>query len=291
MARNGGGRRNRRRNNQRRSNTFNISTRSIIAISLCILFAAWGVAFTVLSSQHKHKGQADVNSENKSHVQHKGQADVNSENESHVQHKRQTGVNSENQSLVLDSPATTGGNKSGHRDGNTGNEYLIDSDSADKSRPRDISFGNMSLAYRWSARGERIKRCKYCDACQLKLLKAARLREPVENKKFARFSLLYTKKEEKARETRFAAHQSLLEREQSFIATNSNINCGFVTGTNASSSGFDVDEADSTFMRMCHICILSCIFGNSDRLRSPIGNMLLKVKFQTVDSLGFGGLC
>lgn len=112
----------------------------------------------------------------------------------------------------------------------------------------------------------------------MKFLNAsALLVEPIESRKFARFSLQYTDKEEKPSEDekwepRFAGHQSLQEREESFIARDQKINCGFVKGPEESSStGFDLAEDDAKYISSCHIAVMSCIFGNSDRLRSPIG--------------------
>ncbi|GER27491.1 hypothetical protein STAS_03204 [Striga asiatica] len=73
-------------------------------------------------------------------------------------------------------------------------------------------------------------------------------------------------------EPKFAGHQSLGEREESFIARDQKINCGFVKGpTGSQSTGFDLAEDDAKYISSCHIAVMSCIFGNSDRLRSPIG--------------------
>jgi len=112
----------------------------------------------------------------------------------------------------------------------------------------------------------------------MKLLNStAQLVEPFENKKFARFSLSYTEKEATPDgvdhwEPRFAGHQSLREREDSFMARDQQINCGFVKGPEGySSTGFDLAEDDSRYISKCHIAVVSCIFGNSDRLRSPFG--------------------
>lgn len=105
----------------------------------------------------------------------------------------------------------------------------------------------------------------------------AQLVEPLESRKFARFSLQYTGVEEKPNrevpwEPKFAGHQSLKEREESYIAHNQKINCGFVKGPKGSPhTGFDLSEDDSKYISSCHIAVSSCIFGNSDRLRSPMG--------------------
>lgn len=104
--------------------------------------------------------------------------------------------------------------------------------------------------------------------------------EPFESRKFARFSLQYVETEEKPEgeeqwEPTFAGHQSLQDREESFIARDQKINCGFVKGSEGSSStGFDLAEDDANYISRCHIAVISCIFGNSDRLRSPANKMV-----------------
>lgn len=106
---------------------------------------------------------------------------------------------------------------------------------------------------------------------------SAMLIEPLESRKFARFSLQYTEVEDKPEadeqwEPRFAGHQSLQEREISFLAHDQNIKCGFVKGPKGSpSTGFDLAEDDTNYITRCHIAVISCIFGNSDHLRIPYG--------------------
>ena len=62
-------------------------------------------------------------------------------------------------------------------------------------------------------------------SCEMKLLNStAQLVEPLESRKFARFSLSYTEREEKPDgvdnwEPRFAGHQSLREREDHVSCT------------------------------------------------------------------------
>lgn len=113
-------------------------------------------------------------------------------------------------------------------------------------------------------------------SCEMKFLDStALLVEPLENKKFSRFSLQFTKIEEKSSrekvwEPRFAGHQSPQEREQSYHAHDQKINCGFIKGpSSAPSTGFDLAEDDMKYMSSCHIAVSSCIFGNSDHLRTP----------------------
>ena len=85
---------------------------------------------------------------------------------------------------------------------------------------------------------------------------------------------------------RFAGHQSLEERESSFLARDQQINCGFVKGPEGSqSTGFDLTEDDANYISRCHIAVISCIFGNSDRLRTPATKtvmLLLYLLFQFV---------
>ena len=110
----------------------------------------------------------------------------------------------------------------------------------------------------------------------MKLLNSTtQLVEPLESRKFARFNLQYTETEEKPQGVeewvpRFAGHQSLEERGNSFFARDQKINCGFVKGPQGSpSTGFDLAEDDASYISRCHIAVISCIFGNSDRLRTP----------------------
>ncbi|KAK6116631.1 hypothetical protein DH2020_049630 [Rehmannia glutinosa] len=133
------------------------------------------------------------------------------------------------------------------------------------------------------------KRRKFSGSCEMKILNSsALLVEPLESRKFARFSLQYTETEEKPIEDekwepRFAGHQSLIEREESFIARDQKINCGFVKGPKGSqSTGFDLAEDDAKYISSCHIAVMSCIFGNSDRLRSPIGKTVSRMSRKNV---------
>ncbi|XP_031098496.1 uncharacterized protein LOC116002489 [Ipomoea triloba] len=126
-------------------------------------------------------------------------------------------------------------------------------------------------------------------SCEMKLLNSsALLVEPLESRKFARFSLQYTEREDKTVgdetwEPRFAGHQSMQEREESFLAHNQKINCGFVKGPEgAPSTGFDLAEDDAKYISSCHIAVISCIFGNSDRLRMPAGKMISRTSRKNV---------
>nr|XP_011458403.1 PREDICTED: uncharacterized protein LOC101312505 isoform X2 [Fragaria vesca subsp. vesca] len=155
-------------------------------------------------------------------------------------------------------------------------------------------------------------------SCEMKFLNStAQLIEPLESRKFARFSLQYTEIEDKPEgqeqwKPRFAGHQNLQERESSFLARDQKINCGFVKGRKGSpSTGFDLAEDDTNYISRCHIAVISCIFGNSDRLRTPYGKTVsrfsrknvcfvmfmdkvtlrtLSSEGQTLDRMGFIGL-
>ncbi|KAL8485992.1 hypothetical protein ACS0TY_028050 [Phlomoides rotata] len=131
------------------------------------------------------------------------------------------------------------------------------------------------------------KRRKFSGSCEMKFANSsAILVEPLESRKLARFSLQYTEREEaedEKWEPRFAGHQSLKEREESFIARDQKINCGFVKGPKGSpSTGFDLAEDDARYISTCHIAVMSCIFGNSDRLRSPIGKTVSRFSKKNV---------
>ncbi|KAL0432148.1 UNVERIFIED_CONTAM: hypothetical protein Slati_2549100 [Sesamum latifolium] len=130
---------------------------------------------------------------------------------------------------------------------------------------------------------------KFSGTCEMKILNStALLVEPLESRKFARFSLQYTEKEEKPIqdekwEPRFAGHQLLTGREESFIAQDQKINCGFVKGpTGWPSTGFDLAEDDAKYISSCHIAVISCIFGNSDRLRSPMWKTVSRLSRKNV---------
>ncbi|CAK9155488.1 unnamed protein product [Ilex paraguariensis] len=135
-----------------------------------------------------------------------------------------------------------------------------------------------STSERHSVSKKKSKRRKFSGSCEMKFLNStAKLVEPLESRKFARFSLQYTNIQgrpvgQEQWEPRFAGHQSLKEREESFIAHDQKINCGFVKGPKGSqSTGFDLAEDDAKYISTCHIAVISCIFGNSDRLRTPMG--------------------
>lgn len=134
------------------------------------------------------------------------------------------------------------------------------------------------------------KRRKFSgSSCEMKLLNStSQLVEPLESRKFARFSLKYVEVEEIPEgeehwEPRFAGHQSLQERKKSFLVNDKIINCGFVNGPKGlPSTGFDLAEDDARYISNCHIAVSSCIFGNSDRLRSPTSKMVTRVSRKNV---------
>lgn len=142
----------------------------------------------------------------------------------------------------------------------------------DSSRKASIDKRKTSLM-------RRTKRRKHASAsCEPRFLNStSQLAEPEENPKFAKFSLQYVEREEKPDgvddwEPRFAGHQSLDEREASFYARDQKLKCGFIKGPEGSpSTGFDLSEEDAEFLNTCHIAVSSCIFGNSDNLRTPTG--------------------
>lgn len=132
------------------------------------------------------------------------------------------------------------------------------------------------------------KRKKSGLTCEMKFLNStAQLVEPVKNEKFASFSLKYVEVEEKPVgsdfwEPRFAGHQSLQEREDSYVAQDQQLTCAFVKGPNGTSTGFDISEDDRKYMSKCRIAVSSCIFGNSDRLRTPFGKTITSLSKKTV---------
>ncbi|VVB08633.1 unnamed protein product [Arabis nemorensis] len=118
-------------------------------------------------------------------------------------------------------------------------------------------------------------------SCEMKLLNSSQqILEPLNTQKFARPSLQYIQMEDKPDgeeqwEPKFAGHQSLEEREDSFLVQDKKIHCGFVKAPQGlPSTGFDLTEDDAKYISRCHIAVISCIFGNSDRLRHPASKMV-----------------
>ncbi|KAG9444114.1 hypothetical protein H6P81_015454 [Aristolochia fimbriata] len=148
----------------------------------------------------------------------------------------------------------------------------------------DIESSKKSSSDKKSDSRRRGKKRKYSSSsCEMKFLNStAQLVEPLQSRKFTRFSLQYAETEDHSPgvenwEPRFGGHQSLQEREESFYARDQKINCGFVKGPKESpSTGFDLAEDDIKFMHSCHIAVSSCIFGSSDNLRSPTNKMVTR---------------
>ncbi|KAF5735397.1 hypothetical protein HS088_TW15G00899 [Tripterygium wilfordii] len=182
-----------------------------------------------------------------------------------------------------------------------------DSITADANSIHVSAIDNHSTSKSGSEPKRKPKRRKFSGPCGMKFLNStAQLVEPFESRKFARFSLQYKKMEKKPQgpdqwEPRFAGHQSLQEREESFLVNDKSINCGFIRSPEGSqSTGFDLSEDDANYISRCHIAVISCIFGNSDRLRSPTGKTVTRlsrknvcfvifvdeITFQTVSSEG-----
>ncbi|KAM6544468.1 hypothetical protein CsatB_008915 [Cannabis sativa] len=158
-----------------------------------------------------------------------------------------------------------------------------------KSRGFSVSDGQSSKRSRSDLKRKGKRRKFSGSSCEIKFANStAHLIEPLESRKFARFSLHYTEFEDKPDglehwEPKFAGHQSLQEREDSFLARDQKINCGFVKGPKGSSStGFDLAEDDANYMSRCHIAVSSCIFGNSDRLRTPTGKAVTRLSRKNV---------
>ncbi|XP_047091711.1 probable hexosyltransferase MUCI70 [Lolium rigidum] len=132
------------------------------------------------------------------------------------------------------------------------------------------------------------KRKKSGSTCEMRFLNStAQLVEPPKNEKFASFNLDYVEVEEKPVgseywEPRFGGHQSLQEREESYVAQDQKLTCAFVKGPNGTSTGFDISEDDRKYMSKCRIAVSSCIFGNSDRLRTPFGKTITSLSKKTV---------
>ncbi|BBN00254.1 protein MpEMB2756 [Marchantia polymorpha subsp. ruderalis] len=114
--------------------------------------------------------------------------------------------------------------------------------------------------------------------CEISFLNTTKgLREPTDSSRFESFSLKYWEMEEKPEddslwEPRFAGHQTLLEREDSFVAKDQTLHCGFVKAPDGyRGTGFEISKDDMDYLQTCHIAVSSCIFGNYDHIRNPSG--------------------
>ncbi|KAF8112888.1 hypothetical protein N665_0059s0026 [Sinapis alba] len=132
-------------------------------------------------------------------------------------------------------------------------------------------------------------RARRSSACEMKLLNSSQpIVEPLNTRKSARFPLQYLESEDKPDGEeqwvpRFAGHQSLQEREDSFLAQDKKIHCGFVKAPKGSpTTGFDLTEDDTNYISRCHIAVISCIFGNSDRLRPPANKLISRLSRKNV---------
>uniref|UniRef100_J3N6N0 TOD1/MUCI70 glycosyltransferase-like domain-containing protein n=1 Tax=Oryza brachyantha TaxID=4533 RepID=J3N6N0_ORYBR len=157
------------------------------------------------------------------------------------------------------------------------------SDAADVNQKKVSGTGDKKHASK-----KKSKRKKPGSTCEMRFLNStAQLVEPAKNDKFASFNLEYVGVEEKPLgsefwEPRFAGHQSLQEREESYLAHDQQLKCAFVKGPNGTSTGFDISEENRKYMSKCHIAVSSCIFGNSDRLRTPFGKTITSLSKKTV---------
>ncbi|KAJ9167142.1 hypothetical protein P3X46_021813 [Hevea brasiliensis] len=162
-------------------------------------------------------------------------------------------------------------------------------DNVDTKSQHVRTSGSQSITKSKSDSKRKARRRKFSGSCEMKFLNStSQLVEPFESHKFSRFSLQYVEVEERPNveeqwEPRFAGHQSFQEREESFLVHDQKINCGFVKGPEGSpSTGFDLAEDDANYISRCHIAVISCIFGNSDRLRSPASKMVSRLSKKNV---------
>ncbi|KAK1422167.1 hypothetical protein QVD17_25099 [Tagetes erecta] len=202
------------------------------------------------------------------------------------------GLGNDQHSVVKESPSVDGDTDVPIDETNHGSS--VDDLDSDKLKTNDshvdvIDSSRRAISERRIASKKRTKRRKYSGACEMKILNSTmKLVEPPENQKFSRFSLKYTALEENNNNLepwnpRFAGHQNLEQREQSFIAHDQTLNCGFVKSPKGyPSTGFDLDEEDESYISSCHIAVISCIFGNSDRIRSPMGKTVSRISRKNV---------
>ncbi|KAI7739425.1 hypothetical protein M8C21_010768 [Ambrosia artemisiifolia] len=211
------------------------------------------------------------------------------------------GLGNDQHSVVKVSQSADGGGNSGKDDidvpvDETNHAVSVDDLDSDKLKTNashiseiDENSSRRTISERTIASKKRPKRRKYSGACEMKIANLTmKLVEPSDNQKFTRFSLKYTELEENTNKLeqwspRFAGHQSLEQRKRSFIAHDQTLHCGFVKSPKGyPSTGFDLDDEDETYISSCHIAVVSCIFGNSDRLRSPMGKTVSRISRKNV---------
>ncbi|KAH7276891.1 hypothetical protein KP509_39G025600 [Ceratopteris richardii] len=116
--------------------------------------------------------------------------------------------------------------------------------------------------------------------CEIKFLETTEgLAVPETSSQFENFSLSYVEMEYPQGlagwEPRFAGHQTLAQRNQSFKAEDQTVHCGFVQAAGQfKTTGFDLSDEDIQYLHTCRIGVSSCIFGGSDNIRSPRNRML-----------------
>lgn len=121
------------------------------------------------------------------------------------------------------------------------------------------------------------RRRRHSVACEIAFRSTTSgLQEPTETSSFESFPLNYIQNEQKPEgdldwTPKFAGHQSLMKREETFLARNQTLQCGFVKGPeDLPGTGFELSEDDQAYLQSCHTAVSSCIFGNYDRLHNPV---------------------
>eukprot|EP00850_Spirogloea_muscicola_P019207 SM000186S04125 [mRNA] locus=s186:6288:10670:- [translate_table: standard] len=107
---------------------------------------------------------------------------------------------------------------------------------------------------------------------------AAAMVPPSFSPKFQQFSLSYVERDDRPPadasasqlwQPRFNGHQSLAEREATFVAQDMRLHCGFVQPPDGGPPGFELAPADRLYMARCSVVVSSAVFGNWDRVKSP----------------------
>ncbi|KAJ7525720.1 hypothetical protein O6H91_17G063000 [Diphasiastrum complanatum] len=150
-----------------------------------------------------------------------------------------------------------------------------------KEPRKSLSGQALEAPLNWSMLEHKVskgqKRRKHSGAaCEIDFLNSTKgLKEPDLSARFFNFTMNYVDREtlpegDSEWEPRFAGHQTLLEREESFNASDKTIHCGFVQDPQGTlSTWFKLSENDMNYLSTCHIAVSSCIFGNWDYIRSP----------------------
>ncbi|KAG0615831.1 hypothetical protein M758_5G070200 [Ceratodon purpureus] len=125
-------------------------------------------------------------------------------------------------------------------------------------------------------RGRKKRRHTATPPCEISFRSTTEgLEVPQDDTGFVNISLNYIQSEERPLGNtnwvpKFGGHQSLSQREESYLAKEQTLHCGFIKAPDGEPwTGFELSESDNEYLSTCQIAVSSCIFGAWDNLRTP----------------------